>query len=75
MYTLPETNIAHENQVAAGYVSFREGGLVPLIGGLGDIYNHPIDRKNATFLLPSGGLYATYHRKKRGTRKLQIEVS
>ena len=35
--------------------------LVPLKGGLGGIFDPPIGRKNATYILPSGGLYATYH--------------
>ena len=32
-----------------------------LKGGMGGIVHPPIGRKNTTYILPSGGLYATYH--------------
>ena len=40
--------------------------MVPLKGGIGGIVHPPIGRKNTTYIpliyiLPSGGLYATYH--------------
>ena len=35
--------------------------LVPVKGGIGGIVHPPIGRKNATYILPSEGLYATYH--------------
>ena len=35
--------------------------LVPVKGGLGGIVHPPIGRKNTTYILPSGGLHATYH--------------
>ena len=35
--------------------------LVPLKGGIGGIVHPPIGRKNATYILPSVGLCATYH--------------
>ena len=35
--------------------------MVPLRGGIGGIVNPPIGRKNTTYILPSGGLYAAYH--------------
>ena len=37
------------------------GMLVPLTGGIGGIVHPPIGRKNTTYILPFGGLYATYH--------------
>ena len=33
--------------------------MVPLKGGIGGIVHPPIGRKNTTYMLPSGGLYAT----------------
>ena len=33
--------------------------LVPVKGGIGGIVHPPIGRKNATYILPSGGLYTT----------------
>ena len=63
---LAAAKMFQESHLEKGTISQKKHVLngcfwFPLKGGIGGIFHPPIGRKNATYILPSGGLYATYH--------------